>query len=280
VRSAARGAAAHCAVPRVSRGARAVRAQAACRALAAQGAQRRVRRAAAASRAAARAGGDEMARPSEAGKRRRPSLYVATHELLLGSGSLSYSSTSSTLSTPSTPSTASPELKKRSGLAIALGLTQASSPRGAGDEALLDLMPSPAASSAGRSGSPPASPRSAGHSGSPLASPRSGVSASAPARSPLRLAASQRSLFADSHRDFEQVRFHACKHCQRVFSGSEQAHEEEPHRHLFCSGECYITRFSIMRAAQAQAVQVQQQLELLQAQQQQQQQELLLQAEQ
>ncbi len=217
-----------------------------------------------------------MARPDAAGKRRRPSLYVATHELRLGRGSLSTSSTSSTLSTSSTPSNASPELKKRSGLAIALGLTPASSPLGAGYEALLDFMPSPVASSAGHSGSPPASPRSAGRSGSPLASPRSSVSA--PARSPLRLAASQRSLFADSHREFEQVRFHACKHCQRVYSGSEQAYEE-PHRHLFCSGECYITRFSIMRAAQAQAAQVRQQLELLQAQQQQQE-LLLLQAQQ
>jgi hypothetical protein len=192
-----------------------------------------------------------MARADAAGKRPRPSLYVATHELRRDSGSSSSFSSASSATTPTTPSNSSPESKKRSGLAIALGLTPASSPRGA-DDSLLDFAPSPVVSAAGCS---------LGRGGSPLASPRAGAGAPAPAKSPARPGATQRALFADSHHDFEQVRFQSCKHCQRVYSGSEQAREEEPHRHLFCSGECYITRFSIMRAAQAQAAQLQQQLE-------------------
>jgi hypothetical protein len=191
-----------------------------------------------------------------AGKRPRPSLYVATHELRRDSGSLSSSCSFSSASSGTTPSNSSPEPKKRSGLAIALGLTPASSPRDA-DDSLLDFTPSPVVSAAGCS---------LGQGGSPFASPRAGASAPAPASSPARLGATQRALWADSHHDFEQVRFHSCKHCQRVFSGSELAREEEPHRHLFCSGECYITRFSIMRAAQAQAAQLQQQLDKAHAQ--------------
>lgn len=51
----------------------------------------------------------------------------------------------------------------------------------------------------------------------------------------------------------ENVKFQNCKHCEKVFCGSHESQEVNQRngmhsRHLYCSGECYITRCALVQA--------------------------------
>lgn len=72
---------------------------------------------------------------------------------------------------------------------------------------------------------------------------------------PGRLAhySSSSSSSSTGSKEINQVKFLRCKHCNSIFSGSgNQFGGESGHsnRHMFCSGECYITRYAIIHAAQ------------------------------
>lgn len=52
----------------------------------------------------------------------------------------------------------------------------------------------------------------------------------------------------------ENVKFQSCKHCEKVFCGPNESQEINKEkgmhsRHLYCSGECYITRCALVQAA-------------------------------
>uniref|UniRef100_A0A7S2W4B5 FLZ-type domain-containing protein n=1 Tax=Mucochytrium quahogii TaxID=96639 RepID=A0A7S2W4B5_9STRA len=51
----------------------------------------------------------------------------------------------------------------------------------------------------------------------------------------------------DDGKECCKVDFKTCFHCSRVFSGQSQSADGSS-RHMFCSGECYITRYAVMRS--------------------------------
>lgn len=88
-------------------------------------------------------------------------------------------------------------------------------------------------------------------------------------------------LFDDFTEEGREVRFMRCRNCQNVFSGNGAAQSSitsnttpspgASHRHLFCSGECYISLYALVHASQQRKqqearLQRQQQIQQLQAQ--------------
>lgn len=66
-------------------------------------------------------------------------------------------------------------------------------------------------------------------------------------------------FYDDKAREVCGVRFLRCRNCRKVFSGSSSQNGDvtaapgqgaSPRRHLFCSGECYISLHAIVHAAQ------------------------------
>ena len=49
----------------------------------------------------------------------------------------------------------------------------------------------------------------------------------------------------------ERVDFSRCAHCKTVFPASAPSISDGNSRHLFCSGECYITKFAVLRSIEA-----------------------------
>jgi len=60
----------------------------------------------------------------------------------------------------------------------------------------------------------------------------------------------------DEASEVRGVRFLKCRNCKKVFSGADNKadfggkSETGTHRHLFCSGECYISLYAVAHAAQ------------------------------